>query len=117
MIQLVEQKQLDKKLVLNFGDTVIYTEIDKYYLISYSPLDQNRTFDYCYLRSLYIPKSFRHKNIGTRLINLLKEKCIANGVNRIETEPFKESVHFFTKLGFVDCESVEDGVHRMKLTF
>ena len=73
----------------------------------YIGLSQKET--YLFLSKLYIKKEYRHKGLGTRAFNFIKEYAIKNNFNKIQltvNKYNKNTINAYDKWGFNIIDSV-----------
>jgi len=109
----------DSISIIDYEKTPIIEIISAYYRICITPLvPPDRKLDYVYIRSIYVVPRWRKNRIASNFVNGLISNCKRVGINRIEVEPFDESMFFWNKYGFVEIENKETpGVKRLALNF
>jgi GNAT superfamily N-acetyltransferase len=84
---------------IKFPDCTVQMLVNEHGVFSVTTFDSfNKQM--VYIRNIYVKKEFRKKEIGTKFIQGLIDKCSELGIPRIETEPTEKSIGFFTKFGF-----------------
>jgi L-amino acid N-acyltransferase YncA len=84
---------------IKFPDCTVQMLVNEHGVFSVTTFDSFNK-EMVYIRNIYVKKEFRKKEIGTKFIQGLIDKCREFGIPRIETEPTEKSVEFFEKFGF-----------------
>jgi len=105
--------------IIDYEKTPIIEIISECFRICITPLvPPDRKLDYVYIRSIYVLPELRKHKIASNFVNGLISNCKRVGINRIEVEPFDESMFFWNKYGFIEIENKENpGVKRLALNF
>lgn len=68
-----------------------------------------------YIRDLYVIKAYRHKSIGTGLMNKVIDTCKELGITKVYLWCIPKLIPFFKDFRAEDTHLISEGCHLMKI--
>ena len=68
-----------------------------------------------YIHNLYVIKAYRHKCIGTRLMNEVIDTCKKLGITKVHLWCIPKLIPFYKAFGAEDTHIMSEGYHFMKI--